>query len=68
MINAQQQYFTPDGRPTIAGLQLLGDQARRIAVLEAKLKAISEVDAPTGGATQDAEARAAVNDILDAAS
>ena len=81
MINAQQQYITPDGRLTIAGLQLFGDLSRRLILaesgitalqgrvdaVEAKLAAIAVVASPTGGTTEDAEARAAIVSIINAA-
>ena len=65
--NAQIQYVSQDGRLTMAGMQLLDAQARQIAALEAKLAALGLVTTPAGGGTQDAEARAAINAIINAA-
>lgn len=65
--NFQQQYFDANGRPTIAGMELLEDMARRLQSAEDKLSAIADVTAPTGGGTTDAEARTAINAILAAA-
>lgn len=65
--NLQQRYVDQDGRFTIEGVQLLDAMARRILALENKMQAIAAVTAPTGGATTDAEARAAISAIIDAA-
>ena len=65
--NLAQQYVGPDGRLTLEGVQLFDSLARRILTLEGKLAAIAEVTGPTGGATTDAEARAAINAIIAAA-
>lgn len=65
--NAQIQYVAADGRLTMAGMQLFSAQARQIAALEAKLAALGGVTTPAGGGTQDAEARAAINAIINAA-
>lgn len=60
-------YVKADGRLTQEGLMLLQGQARAIATLQAKLAAIAAVVAPSGGATVDAEARAAIAGIIAAA-
>lgn len=67
MINRLVSYFEPSGQPTDEALKLFGDMERRIQNAEDKLTAIAAVTAPTGGATTDAEARAAINAILTAA-
>lgn len=54
------QYVQPDGRLTSEGLRLFAGLFERVAVLEAKLAAVAAVAAPVGGATIDAEARAAI--------
>jgi hypothetical protein len=58
-VNAGQRYVQPNGLLTVEGLQLLAGLERQIAALEARLTG-PEV---TGGATVDAEARAAINAI-----
>ena len=65
--NLAQQYVGPDGRLTLEGVQLFDSLSRRLLVLENKLAAIAEVTGPAGGATTDAEARAAINAIIAAA-
>lgn len=65
--NPQISYTFPDGRLTIEGLQLLLGYDQRIAAAEAKLAAIAALADPSGGATIDAEARAQIAAILDAA-
>lgn len=67
LANMQEQYFQPNGAPTIDGMKLLQSYQLRLARLEQKLDAIGAVTAPTGGATADAEARAAINAIIAAA-
>lgn len=66
--NLQGQYFDATGRPTLAGQRLLQNTADRLEALEAKLTAIAAITAPTGGATIDAESRAAINSIITGAS
>lgn len=65
--NMAEAYFDGTGRPTIAGQRLLADMVFRLDALEAKLDAIAAVADPTGGATTDAEARAAIVAITGAA-
>lgn len=65
--NMAEVYFAPTGRPTLAGQRLLQDMADRLDAIEAKLFAIAEIADPTGGATTDAEARAAILAIIGAA-
>jgi len=60
MINNLVQYFNADGTPTMRGIEL----GKRLARLEAKVVAIAAVTPPSGGATQDAESRTALNDII----
>jgi len=62
--NLQEAYVTPDGRLTLAGAKLFDNISRRLDVAEGKLSAIAAVADPTGGTTQDAEARAAINAIV----
>lgn len=66
-MNYAISYFGPDGKPTVEGLKLFQSLERRVGSAEAKLAAIAAVVAPTGGATVDAEARAAIVAILGAA-
>lgn len=61
--NLQERYVDQSGRLTLAGLKLFQGLART----EAKLAAIAAVAAPVGGATDDAEARTAINAIITAA-
>lgn len=65
-MKAQQgfRYVTADGGFTVLGLQLFQDMERRLAAQDAKLAAIAAVVAPTGGATVDAQARAAIAAII----
>lgn len=65
--NPQIAYFQPDGRPTIEGEKLVLELSGRVAALEAKLAAIAALADPTGGGTVDAQARAAIAAITDAA-
>lgn len=58
-LNAGARYFGADGRPTVEGLAYFAGLERRIAALETRLTG-PEI---TGGAVQDAEARAAINAI-----
>lgn len=64
MINNLVSYFRQDGTPTERGLEEFRRMEDRIAALEAKLAAIAAVTEPTGGATQDAEARTAIDAII----
>ena len=71
MIRTGVQYVTPQGTLTKAGwdaLQGLDGALVRLAAAEAKLAAIGAVAAPAGGATVDAESRAAVAAVIGAAS
>lgn len=67
MINPQIAYFNADGTPTLEGLRVFGDMVSRLEAAEAKLAAIAALADVTGGATVDAEARAKIAAILDAA-
>ncbi len=62
-----QEVYVADGRLTLEGYKLLADMNDRLEAAEAKLAAIAALSDPTGGATIDAEARTAINAILDAA-
>lgn len=65
-MTAQQgfKYLNADGTLNVHGLQLFNDLEARLADAEAKLTAIAAVTAPAGGATVDAEARAAIASII----
>lgn len=65
--NPQIRYVDQGGRLTLDGLALLQSLEKRVAAAEAKLAAIAALSDPSGGATIDAEARAAIAQILDAA-
>ena len=62
-MNDQIRVVGPDGRPTVEFLRDRERLVRRLADLEARLAALNAVAAPVGGATVDAEARAAINAI-----
>lgn len=68
MINRYVAYVDAQGRLTDPGAKLFADIERRVTAAEAKLTAIAAVVAPTGGATIDAESRAAINAIIAGAS
>lgn len=59
--NLQERYVGPDGRLTIEGMKMLQSITDR-------LDAIAAVTNPTGGATVDAEARTAIDNIISGAS
>lgn len=67
-ITSVERYVDETGRLTAEGQLVLQDLARRIEELEAALNALANIPAPTGGAMIDAEARAAIADIIAAAS
>lgn len=58
------QYVQPDGRLSTEGLRLFADLFARMEAVEAKLSAVAAVAGPAGGATIDAEARAAILAII----
>ena len=58
------QYVQADGRLTTEGLRLFADLFARVEAMEAKLSAVAAVAGPVGGATIDAEARAAILAII----
>lgn len=68
MINNLVSYFSPDGTPTDEGLKFFKALERRLAEAEGQMAAIAAVTAPAGGATVDAEARTAIDEIIAAAS
>lgn len=57
-------FVNPDGRLSTPGLQLLEDMRNEMVELKAALAAVT---APTGGGTQDTEARAAIAALIAAA-
>lgn len=63
-----EKHYNADGTPTVAWQSSLDALERRLNAAEAKLAVIAAVAAPTGGATTDAEARAAINAIISGAS
>lgn len=64
---AGQRAAHPNGDATEELVEVLQRIVARIEEQNAILAAISAVTAPSGGATQDAEARAAINAIIAAA-
>jgi hypothetical protein len=58
------RYVNDDGSLSLQGLELFREMQRRIEAQDAKLAAIAAVVAPAGGATVDAEARAAIAAII----
>lgn len=66
--NLSEQYVGPNGRLTLTGMKFFDAMERRIEAAEGKLAAIAAVADPTGGATTDAEARAAIVAIIGAVS
>jgi hypothetical protein len=67
MVNRVTQYVDKDGRPTLAWLEESAKKDARIEALEAVVTAFAAVAKPSGGATVDAEARTAVDALIDAA-
>lgn len=62
------RYVGADGTLTLEGMRLLSGLDDRLTAAEAKLAAIAEAALPTGGATTDTEARAAIAAIITGAS
>lgn len=60
-LNPFTAYIRPNGTPSSELMREAGLLEQRVAALEAKLAAMAAVTAPSGGATQDAEARTAIN-------
>lgn len=65
-MTAQQgfTYVQSTGALTLDGIMLFRSLEDRLSALEATLQAVAAVAAPTGGATTDAEARAAIAAII----
>jgi len=65
-MKAQQgfKYVSENGDLTLEGMRLFNAIDKRLTACEARLAAIAAVVAPVGGATNDAEARAAVTAII----
>jgi hypothetical protein len=66
--NSQVRYIDATGRLTGDGLRFFNELTTTLDGLSAKLAAIAAVASPAGGATTDAEARAAINAIIAGAS
>ena len=66
-LNLTTRFVQPDGRLTLTAIQQLSELERRLNVQEMKMAAIAAVADPTGGVTEDAEARAAIIAIIAAA-
>ena len=66
-LNLTTRFVQPDGRLTLTAIQQLSELERRLNAQELKLAAIAAVADPTGGVTEDAEARAAIIAIIAAA-
>lgn len=58
------RYVAADGSLTLDGIKLFRDLESRVSAAEAKFAAIALIAAPSGGATTDAEARAAIAAII----
>jgi hypothetical protein len=58
------RYVNADGSLSLQGLEVFREMQRQIMAQDEKLAAIAAVVAPTGGATVDAEARAAIAAII----
>ena len=65
-MKAQQgfRYVDASGAFTLDGLRLINSMDTRMLDMERKFTAIAAIVAPVGGATVDAEARAAVAAII----
>ena len=66
-MNRALQYFDQAGRPTVEALKWAQGLEERLQAAEMKLAAIAAIAGPSGGATTDAEARAAIALIIGAA-
>jgi hypothetical protein len=66
-ISGAQRFVDQDGRPTPELLRLLNEMRKLIEANDAFREAVGDVTKPTGGATTDAEARTAIDSIIDAA-
>lgn len=63
MIRMGMKIVAADGTLTREGYEMLMDLQRDFAAAQGKIAAAAAVAAPTGGATIDAQARAAINAI-----
>lgn len=63
-LNFSIRYVSTDGHFTPEGMIFFTSLAQRLEAAEAKLTSIAAIAAPVGGATVDAEARAAIAAII----
>lgn len=66
-LNLQQQIAGPDGRPTVEFVKWALFISDALREQQGFAKAVGEVSGPSGGSTADAEARTAIEAIIDAA-
>lgn len=64
---AGQKAAHPDGQATEELVEIIERLVNRVNELDGVLEAIAAVSSPSGGATQDTEARAAIDAIIAAA-
>lgn len=64
---AQTPIVDENGQPTMEFLEIMDRLHQRSIALDTFVSALATISDPSGGATIDAEARTAINAILDAA-